>query len=709
MFICGGISRCNARTALSTLIVLLHVVFAASYPGFQNNVPNGAVVPDHPGLGHVSKSGSGKRNAFGQDFFAAGKEWTKELCEGDSDGDGQSNGLELGDPCCSWTKGDPPLRTNDISDPSLAESTTTATGCPSSEPEVQDVTEAETTPEIVATPEAEAAPVAEPTPSNLETEKPRPIPLAKDVPAAGGVARKVEYTGYIVDVLCYNNQINLVRGPNTVAPDGSDVTKNPQDHTKGCLLIKVCADSGFVLLEKKGDVYVDKYLLDEAGNREFLRQLRASAISKDIKVKATGVDDGTGVIREASIELVQPATAKPAPELAPPAANPVLAPEAIQTIKGYDHSYKISGELAVYWSLVGSAGVKYAISSSLGGWLALGWGEQMIGSLCVMANLDGAVQPQVYKLEGYSADKVKPSSKMTISDARFESRGGLNWMHFKVGDGRRSSHSAASGATKFIAASSPNTAKQYHGPTRKLFSVDLETAAQGCSARETVTGDYVTHGVLMFVGWGLLIPVGMISARYLKPMLGNDVKLAGKPLWFQLHLFCQVIGVVVMTAGFILAHASFKEGSWTAAKAHCILGNLAFAFGILQPINAFFRPHPPEGGWGSEGVPKSRQMWELLHKNLGRVVALMAMINIFLGLDRLGTIEADGVETVDACPSKDAQIGLFTEPKAALIAYDVWFIIVLVAFIILEIKMHCQGTATQPNAQSAVEMKPGAK
>jgi hypothetical protein len=38
---------------------------------------------------------------FLQDFAAAGHAWTKELCQADSDGDGFSNGQELGDPQCT--------------------------------------------------------------------------------------------------------------------------------------------------------------------------------------------------------------------------------------------------------------------------------------------------------------------------------------------------------------------------------------------------------------------------------------------------------------------------------------------------------------------------------------------------------------------------------------------------------------------------------
>ena len=39
------------------------------------------------------------------DFAAAGHEWTVALCQQDSDGDGRSNGEELGDPNCVWVAG----------------------------------------------------------------------------------------------------------------------------------------------------------------------------------------------------------------------------------------------------------------------------------------------------------------------------------------------------------------------------------------------------------------------------------------------------------------------------------------------------------------------------------------------------------------------------------------------------------------------------
>ena len=48
---------------------------------------------------------------YHQDFAAAGHTWTASLCKMDSDKDGRSNGLEVGDPDCKWSKANPtPLK-----------------------------------------------------------------------------------------------------------------------------------------------------------------------------------------------------------------------------------------------------------------------------------------------------------------------------------------------------------------------------------------------------------------------------------------------------------------------------------------------------------------------------------------------------------------------------------------------------------------------
>mmetsp|Transcript_18058 Transcript_18058/g.36528 ORF Transcript_18058/g.36528 Transcript_18058/m.36528 type:complete len:735 (+) Transcript_18058:124-2328(+) len=90
-------------------------------PSFGSKLPNGERVPCRDGIdsgcidgycrgiGHPACDGgtSGASpqllSPFGQDWKDAGFRWTTELCQADSDGDGLTNGEELGDPCCVWT------------------------------------------------------------------------------------------------------------------------------------------------------------------------------------------------------------------------------------------------------------------------------------------------------------------------------------------------------------------------------------------------------------------------------------------------------------------------------------------------------------------------------------------------------------------------------------------------------------------------------
>ncbi|EGZ15465.1 hypothetical protein PHYSODRAFT_251118 [Phytophthora sojae] len=70
---------------------------------FVAMLPNGANVTGYRAIGHpAGMSHSAATNNFGKAFADVGYAWTKELCMNDTDGDGQTNGQELGDPCCQW-------------------------------------------------------------------------------------------------------------------------------------------------------------------------------------------------------------------------------------------------------------------------------------------------------------------------------------------------------------------------------------------------------------------------------------------------------------------------------------------------------------------------------------------------------------------------------------------------------------------------------
>ncbi|XP_062594442.1 MOXD1 homolog 1-like [Saccostrea cucullata] len=97
------------------------------WPSFNDYIPNGDKVPNpcNPsliwyGVGHLGAHGSGPRNQFGKDFLKANKKW-EDICRLDSDGDGQYNGLELGDPNCEWSTTNRNLTLPAFSHPGICE------------------------------------------------------------------------------------------------------------------------------------------------------------------------------------------------------------------------------------------------------------------------------------------------------------------------------------------------------------------------------------------------------------------------------------------------------------------------------------------------------------------------------------------------------------------------------------------------------------
>ncbi|EQC41591.1 hypothetical protein SDRG_01551 [Saprolegnia diclina VS20] len=103
-----------SRTLLFVLLLLgLSAPLVVARAEYVSRLPNGNNVASSAMIGHVGSGAS--LNAFGRDFDG---KWTVSLCQKDSDGDGQTNGQELGDPCCVWSEGGaPPLQTRGLSNP----------------------------------------------------------------------------------------------------------------------------------------------------------------------------------------------------------------------------------------------------------------------------------------------------------------------------------------------------------------------------------------------------------------------------------------------------------------------------------------------------------------------------------------------------------------------------------------------------------------
>ena len=121
------------RALLHASIVLSSSLRVQAHSNFANLIPNGHNVvgadgSPWPAVGHIGPrpptaaqdiqiGGGFSRNPFGLDFAKGGFKWTRELCAKDSDGDGVTNGRELGDPECLWEPGRTPSRVHNVTHP----------------------------------------------------------------------------------------------------------------------------------------------------------------------------------------------------------------------------------------------------------------------------------------------------------------------------------------------------------------------------------------------------------------------------------------------------------------------------------------------------------------------------------------------------------------------------------------------------------------
>jgi len=150
------------------------------------------------------------------------------------------------------------------------------------------------------------------------------------------------------------------------------------------------------------------------------------------------------------------------------------------------------------------------------------------------------------------------------------------------------------------------------------------------------------HGILMVIGWGVLLPLGAGIARYLKPH--------HPAWWFNLHRGIQTIGLVVATVG--MAYGVESVGGFPFLFAHSAIGFITMILGWMQVANALLRPHPGEAMeeytgrmWlccscrccccfctGKESFAGFRPAWEMLHKGSGRLALILGYLNISLGV-----------------------------------------------------------------------------
>ncbi|KAF3541004.1 hypothetical protein F2Q69_00019560 [Brassica cretica] len=140
------------------------------------------------------------------------------------------------------------------------------------------------------------------------------------------------------------------------------------------------------------------------------------------------------------------------------------------------------------------------------------------------------------------------------------------------------------------------------------------------------------HGFMMFLAWGILLPGGILSARYLKHIKGDG--------WFKIHMYLQCSGLAIVFLGLLFAVAELNGFSFSSS--HVKFGFTAIVLACAQPVNAWLRPPKPAQG---ELMSSKRLIWEYSHSIVGQSAVVIGVVALFTGMKHLG--ERNGAENVD--------------------------------------------------------------
>ncbi|KAJ0090575.1 hypothetical protein Patl1_12564 [Pistacia atlantica] len=131
------------------------------------------------------------------------------------------------------------------------------------------------------------------------------------------------------------------------------------------------------------------------------------------------------------------------------------------------------------------------------------------------------------------------------------------------------------------------------------------------------------HGFMMFLAWGIVLPGGILAARYLKHVKGDG--------WYQIHVYLQYSGLAIVLLALLFAVAELR--GFYVSSLHVKFGITAIVFACVQPVNACIRPKKPDN---SDVVSPKRLMWEYFHVIVGRSAIVVGIAALFSGMKHLG-------------------------------------------------------------------------
>ncbi|XP_062080986.1 cytochrome b561 and DOMON domain-containing protein At4g12980-like [Humulus lupulus] len=152
------------------------------------------------------------------------------------------------------------------------------------------------------------------------------------------------------------------------------------------------------------------------------------------------------------------------------------------------------------------------------------------------------------------------------------------------------------------------------------LSLNGSQISTGTATVDSRTKKRNIHGILNAVSWGILFPLGVIIARYLRTFESAD------PAWFYLHALCQTSSYAIGVAGWATGLKLGSESKGVTYTDHRNIGIALFSLATLQIFALFIRPKKDH---------KFRFYWNIYHHGLGYAIIILGLVNVFKGIDIL--------------------------------------------------------------------------
>ena len=131
----------------------------------------------------------------------------------------------------------------------------------------------------------------------------------------------------------------------------------------------------------------------------------------------------------------------------------------------------------------------------------------------------------------------------------------------------------------------------------------------------------IVHGIINAISWGLILPIGAVTARYLR-----HIQALG-PAWFYAHAGMQLFAFFLGTVGFAIGIRLGELSPGVEYGLHRKLGFAAFCLGGLQTLALLFRP---------KTTNKFRKYWKSYHHFVGYSCVILGVVNVFQGFEAMG-------------------------------------------------------------------------